>query len=344
MTDVGGVRERDPHPRIDDSGLEVGDPRLDPRPQLGGFDQLDQRGLVGHRDQILGDLVVLAAPAELVHSIEDEPPHALADPALLGGEQLEPLPLAAVQPPRHEGAEDVAGAVGATVVHGALDPPDDPLELSGHLIVGVLRIHEDGPVLPVFTTIHRERVRARRVFADMTRCNALLVFLIAGACSSKKPAQAPTQVVAPPTNPAAAAAAQVAQTPAATPNLSIDPKLAARCRLGLSNVEQAPKFEYNDSDLLPADRDALVMIAECLVKGPLAGHELRLIGRADPRGTDEYNLALGTRRADTVRQYHERLGVPAKQLEPTTRGELEATGEDEPGWRRDRRVDLELVN
>ena len=196
----------------------------------------------------------------------------------------------------------------------------------------------------MFTTIHRERARARRVFASMTRCTALLVILVAGACSSKKSPQTPAQVVAPPTNPAPAAAAQAQKPPATTPNLAIDPKLAARCKLGLSNVKEAPKFAYNDSDLLPEDRDALAMIAECLVKGPLAGHELRLVGRADPRGTDEYNLALGTRRADTVRQYLQRLGVPAKQLAPTTRGEIDATGDDESGWRRDRRVDLELVN
>ena len=178
----------------------------------------------------------------------------------------------------------------------------------------------------------------------MTRCYALLVILIAGACSSKKTPQAPAQPIGTPTNPAPAATAQASQGPASTPNLGIDPKLAARCKLGLSNVEQAPKFEYNDIDLLPADRDALVMIAECLVKGPLQGHELRLVGRTDPRGTDEYNLGLGTRRADTVRQYLERLGVPARQLEPTTRGEIDATGDSERGWRLDRRVDLELVN
>jgi peptidoglycan-associated lipoprotein len=196
----------------------------------------------------------------------------------------------------------------------------------------------------VFTTIHRERGLARRVFGDMTRCNALLVIFATAACSSKKPPHTPAQVVATPTNPPAGTAAQASQPPATTPNLAIDPKLAARCKLGLSNVEQAPKFAYNETDLLPADRDALIMIAECLVKGPLAGHDLRLVGRADPRGTDEYNLALGTRRADAVRQYLQRLGVPATQLEPTTRGEIDASGDDEPSWRRDRRVDLELAN
>lgn len=178
----------------------------------------------------------------------------------------------------------------------------------------------------------------------MTRCNALLTTLVLAACSSKKAPQTPAQPVAPPTNPAPAAAGETAPAAGRTANLSIDPALVSRCKLGFTNADSAPKFAYDDTELLPSDRDALVMIAECLVKGPLVGREVRLVGRADPRGTDEYNLALGTRRAETVRTYLERLGVPARQLEPTTRGELDATGGDESGWQRDRRVDLELVN
>lgn len=178
----------------------------------------------------------------------------------------------------------------------------------------------------------------------MTRRNALLPILILAACSSKKSPQNASQAVGAPTKPGPTTTAAPPAAQATTPNLAIDPALLARCKLGLANVEQAPKFAYDDSDLQPADRDALVMITECLVKGPLVGHELRLVGRADPRGTDEYNLGLGSRRAETVRQYLERLGVPARQLEPTTRGEIDATGENERGWVRDRRVDLELVN
>jgi peptidoglycan-associated lipoprotein len=69
---------------------------------------------------------------------------------------------------------------------------------------------------------------------------------------------------------------------------------------------------------------------------------VQLVGRADDRGTEEYNLGLGTRRAESVSTYLQRLGVPAHQLQPSTRGAIDATGVNESGWRTDRRVDLEL--
>jgi peptidoglycan-associated lipoprotein len=120
--------------------------------------------------------------------------------------------------------------------------------------------------------------------------------------------------------------------------------LASQCKLRFSNSEQAPKFGFDDSDLLPADRDILQQVAECLTKGPLQGRSVQLVGRTDPRGTDEYNLGLGSKRAYSVKTYLERLGVPSSRLAPTTKGEIDAVGNDDTGWQRDRRVDLQLVN
>jgi peptidoglycan-associated lipoprotein len=162
-------------------------------------------------------------------------------------------------------------------------------------------------------------------------------------CGSKA---AKKQSVPAPSTPAAA----VQTTPAAmqsqpvSPNVAVSDDLAKRCSLKFGNAEQAPKFGLDDAELLPSDRDVLQQIADCLTKGPLQGRNVQLVGRADPRGTDEYNLGLGTRRAENVRTYLQRLGVPANRLAPTTRGELDASGSDETGWQRDRRVDLQLVN
>jgi peptidoglycan-associated lipoprotein len=150
-----------------------------------------------------------------------------------------------------------------------------------------------------------------------------------------------------PTTPAATGQAvpAAAQTgPAGSPNVGVSDDLVARCKLKLSSTEDAPKFGFDDSDLLPADRDVLQQIAECLTRGPLQGRSVELIGRTDPRGTDEYNLGLGSKRAYSVKTYLERLGVPAGRLSPTTKGEIDAAGTDEPGWQRDRRVDLQLAN
>jgi peptidoglycan-associated lipoprotein len=170
----------------------------------------------------------------------------------------------------------------------------------------------------------------------------VLASAILAACGGKAAKKPP---VPPPTvTPEAVPAAAPAKPIEASPNVGVSDDLAKRCSLRFASVEDAPKFEYNDDELLAADRDVLQQVAECLVRGPLKGKAVQLVGRADPRGTEEYNLGLGTRRAESVRSYLLRLGVAGDRLSPTTRGELDASGVDESSWQRDRRVDLQLVN
>ncbi|MGE0869147.1 MAG: OmpA family protein [Kofleriaceae bacterium] len=164
--------------------------------------------------------------------------------------------------------------------------------------------------------------------------------LVMGACGSK-----PNKTQALPGSPGAAASATAAKQPvAASPNVGVSQDLAAQCKLRFGAPEQAPKFDYNEETLLPQDRDVLTQVAECLARGPLKGRSVQLVGHTDPRGTDEYNLGLGSRRAESVSAYLKRLGVAPTQLSATTRGEVDASGVDESGWHRDRRVDLKLVN
>lgn len=172
-----------------------------------------------------------------------------------------------------------------------------------------------------------------------------ILVVISGAFSltacSKKP------VVKATTPPAQTATAAVAPAPApgqtaSSPQVGVADDVARQCQLRFSNRNEAPNFEYDAFELLPEDRSVLEQIAQCLTRGPLKGKTVQLVGRADPRGTDEYNLGLGSRRAEMVSTYLQRLGVPNGQLARTTRGELDAAGVDESGWRVDRRVDLEL--
>jgi peptidoglycan-associated lipoprotein len=128
----------------------------------------------------------------------------------------------------------------------------------------------------------------------------------------------------------------------ASPNISVSDDLAKQCTLRLDNTDQAPKFNYDGFELLPSDREVLDKVATCLTSGPLKGKKLQLVGRADPRGTEEYNLGLGSRRAHAVSEYLGRLGVTGRQLSETTRGALDARGTDDGSWLVDRRVDLEL--
>lgn len=142
------------------------------------------------------------------------------------------------------------------------------------------------------------------------------------------------------------AATQVAVVPTTGANvrgnLNVSDELMRRCHVTFGNADRAPKFDFDDADLLPADRDVLEQIAKCVTTGPLKGRKLALVGRADPRGEVEYNMALGERRADSVRDYLTRLGVSSGALSQTSRGELDAEGIDEDSWKRDRRVDIAL--
>ena len=69
---------------------------------------------------------------------------------------------------------------------------------------------------------------------------------------------------------------------------------------------------------------------------------MRLIGHADPRGPSEYNMTLGQRRADSVDAYIGRRGVQRSRIVTTSRGAMDATGQDETGWAHDRRVEVQL--
>jgi len=163
------------------------------------------------------------------------------------------------------------------------------------------------------------------------------------ACSHKPPATTVATVPPPPPPRAAEPAPPAAATPA-SPNLAVSDDLGKRCALHFNDSVQAPKFDFDQFQLLAEDRDVLDQVATCITSGPLKGHRVQLVGRADPRGTEEYNLALGDRRARTVVDYLARLGVASSQVASTTRGSLDANGRDESSWRVDRRVDLKLAN
>jgi len=166
---------------------------------------------------------------------------------------------------------------------------------------------------------------------------SLVVLVISGACHHDPKVKAPAPV-------AEAPAAKPAPTPTApvSPAVAVGDDLAKQCSLKLGSVAQAPKFEFDTAELAAADRDVLQQIATCVMTGPLKGKKLELTGRADPRGTQEYNLGLGSRRATSVKSYLQRLGVSTGQLGETTRGDLDATGTDEMTWQTDRRVDITL--
>jgi peptidoglycan-associated lipoprotein len=155
-----------------------------------------------------------------------------------------------------------------------------------------------------------------------------------GCAHEAKPAQAPS-----------AGAVIVTSAASATGSKSgafaMSDELRRVC--GIEDTAEAPKFAFDAAALSPSDRNELDQLVKCMTTGPLAGKNVELVGRADPRGEEEYNMSLGARRATAVEQYLTRLGVAESRLPTTTRGALDAQGHDETTWAIDRRVDLRIA-
>jgi peptidoglycan-associated lipoprotein len=177
----------------------------------------------------------------------------------------------------------------------------------------------------------------------MKTMTLILVLTAAVGCSHDKPKAVKTtpDVAAAPEPTRDQPAPSVDKDTKVSPGLALSGDLAAMCKIKASESAN-PKFDYDKDELTPEDRAVLDQLATCLTSGAAKGKAVALIGRADPRGTEEYNLGLGSRRARSVSQYLGRLGVGEPQMAVTTRGALEATGTDESGWRQDRRVDVQL--
>jgi len=96
-------------------------------------------------------------------------------------------------------------------------------------------------------------------------------------------------------------------------------------------------FEFDSSEIDSDSRDTLQQNAKCI-----EGREGSVVieGHCDPRGTTEYNMALGDRRARGVKRYLKTLGVPSEKLRPVCEGVEEASGTSESGYSIDRRAEF----
>jgi peptidoglycan-associated lipoprotein len=98
-------------------------------------------------------------------------------------------------------------------------------------------------------------------------------------------------------------------------------------------------FDFDQYALTAESRAVLLAHAEKLKGASVA---VRLEGHADERGSREYNMALGEKRANAVRDFLVTQGVSGSALEVVSFGEEQpaATGHDESSWSQNRRVEV----
>ncbi len=118
-----------------------------------------------------------------------------------------------------------------------------------------------------------------------------------------------------------------------------DADLSGSEELGAGGVDTVFYFEFDKALLKPEARAALDIHARRLKNNP---RNVRLEGHADERGTREYNMALGERRAKAVKEYLVLQGVDPTILEVISYGEERpaALGSDEEAWALNRRVEM----
>ena len=108
-----------------------------------------------------------------------------------------------------------------------------------------------------------------------------------------------------------------------------------------SSILQKVYFDFDSSDIRADGRTTLKQDAGSIQSNQSWG-TITVEGHADERGSEEYNLALGERRASAVKQYLVDLGVPSSRLRTVSFGEAKpaVVGHDESAWRYNRRVEF----
>ena len=105
-----------------------------------------------------------------------------------------------------------------------------------------------------------------------------------------------------------------------------------------SQLLKAIYFDFDRYEIRPDQRQALKANAD-LLKGRLSNFRLVIEGHCDERGTNEYNMTLGDRRANAARQYLIDLGISPVRIRTISYGEERPAdpGHNERAWARNRR-------
>lgn len=164
---------------------------------------------------------------------------------------------------------------------------------------------------------------------------AVAPILLLIACTHDQPnALVPTVATA-----AAPIPAPVAPPPSDT-SFNVSEAVRVKCSLPDTPTD-SPQFDYDQAGLRPRGMGILDGIAACVQTGSMEGEGLIVTGHTDPRGSDSYNEDLGMRRANNARDYLVSKGIASADITVTSRGKLDATGDEATGWQIDRRVAID---
>lgn len=178
--------------------------------------------------------------------------------------------------------------------------------------------------------------------------------MMAGGCANKEVVKSEEPVVtspAPTTEPTRPEPPKPVEQPKATapsaPAGVEQPKMAEAEAPKAAAVEaalEAVYFDFDRSDLRQDARDVLNRNAEVLLKSK-PDAKIQIEGHCDERGSAEYNLALGERRAKSALQYLLTLGIKADRLSIISYGKEKPAveGHDEADWAKNRRAEFVIV-
>ena len=171
---------------------------------------------------------------------------------------------------------------------------------------------------------------------------SLMLGLAASACGKKQaaltppPPEMPTTAVAPPAPPAPPGAPNAAATPR---TLSEDELFAQKTLAQLNNERPLGDvyFDLDNAAIKDEGKAALSTNATYLKRWPST--RINIEGHCDERGTAEYNLALGERRANAVKAHLVELGVPGDRIVIVSKGKEApfCTEKGEACWQQNRR-------
>ncbi len=170
---------------------------------------------------------------------------------------------------------------------------------------------------------------------------ASAAFVVAG-CSKKPKRPDPSSTVLGPTGGGAITPEAVPVTADTSSQLAARDPNIKEDENSIRGLLQPVYFDFDKSNVKEGERAKLQAAKEYLEKNPQ--YHLLLEGHADWRGTDEYNLSLGDRRATAAKKYLASLGVAETKVEANSKGSLESTkNADDATMAKDRRAEIVIL-